>query len=86
MSLAPFLTPKWRDRQAWASTTHEHMAGIHAEAELKREATIRKFRIVQVEGARQVSRAVDYYRLDATRAVGYRVRSARGTAFLRTAA
>jgi hypothetical protein len=44
-------------------------------------ATIRKYRIVQAEGARQVARLVDHYNLDAILAVGYRVRSARGTAF-----
>ena len=45
------------------------------------EATIRSFRIIQSEGAREVSRAIDHYNLDAILAVGYRVRSARGTAF-----
>ena len=33
--------------------------------ELDREATIRKFRIVQTEGARKVEREVDHYNLDA---------------------
>ena len=44
-------------------------------------ATIREFRIVQMEGARQVSRTVAHYNLDAILAVGYRVHSPRGTQF-----
>ena len=62
-------------------TVNEHLAGIYADGELGREATIRNFRIVQTEGRREVSRAIDHYNLDAILAVGYRVRSARGTAF-----
>ena len=60
---------------------NEHLKGIYAEGELDSGATIRKYRIVQTEGARQVSRVVEHYNLDAILAVGYRVRSARGTAF-----
>ena len=62
-------------------TANEHLINIYDEAELAAESTIRKFRIVQTEGSRQVSRLVDHYNLDAILAVGYRVRSARGTAF-----
>jgi hypothetical protein len=62
-------------------TVNEHLASIYDEGELDREATIRSFRIVQREGAREVTRAIDHYNLDAILAVGYRVRSARGTAF-----
>ena len=46
-----------------------------------REATVKKYLIVQIEGNRQVSRVVDHYNLDAILAVGYRVRSHRGTQF-----
>ncbi len=67
--------------QVSVKTVNEHLVNIYEERELDREATIRNFRIVQTEGTRQVSRAVDYYNLDAILAVGYRVRSARGTAF-----
>ncbi|KAB7772533.1 hypothetical protein CEK69_07535 [Xanthomonas sp. LMG 12462] len=42
---------------------------------------MRRFRIVQAEGERQVRRTIDHYNLDAILAVGYRVRSARGTQF-----
>ena len=62
-------------------TVNEHLAGIYGERELSEEGTIRKFRIVQREGTRDVSRNVEHYSLDAILAVGYRVRSARGTAF-----
>ena len=44
-------------------------------------ATIRKFRIVQKEGSRDVEREVEYYNLDLIIAVGYRVKSPQGTAF-----
>jgi len=48
---------------------------------LNREATIRKFRIVRREGSREVSREIEHYSLPAILAVGYRVRSPRGTQF-----
>jgi hypothetical protein len=62
-------------------TINEHVVNIYNEAELRPEATIRKFRIVQTEGSRKVERLVDHYNLDAILAVGYRVRSQRGTQF-----
>lgn len=62
-------------------TVNEHLAGIYEDGELDRAATIRNFRIVQTEGSREVTRAIDHYNLEAILAVGYRVRSARGTAF-----
>lgn len=66
-------------------TINEHLANIYDENELSSEATIRKFRIVQLEGNRDVSRLVDHYSLEAILAVGYRVRSSRGTLFRRWA-
>ncbi|MCC5836079.1 MAG: virulence RhuM family protein [Opitutales bacterium] len=62
-------------------TVNEHLINIYDEGELAGEATIRKFRIVQTEGDRQVSRLLDHYNLDAILAVGYRTRSPLGTAF-----
>lgn len=62
-------------------TINEHLQNICADGELSPEATIREFRIVRMEGSREVARVVDHYRLEAIPAVGYRVRSARGTAF-----
>ena len=62
-------------------TINEHLANIYEEGELRREATIRKFRIVRLEGRREVTREVEHYHLDAILAVGFRVRSHRGTQF-----
>lgn len=67
--------------QVSVKTANEHLVNIYSERELDPKATIRSFRIVQTEGSRQVSRAIDHYNLEAILAVGYRVRSARGTAF-----
>jgi hypothetical protein len=62
-------------------TINEHIQNVFGEGELQRGATIRKFRIVQLEGARSVEREVDFYNLDVTISVGYRVKSPRGTQF-----
>lgn len=56
-------------------TVSEHLQNIFDSGELDKDGTIRKFRIVQTEGSRQVSRDVDFYNLDAIIAVGYRVNS-----------
>jgi len=66
-------------------TINEHIGNIFDEGECEPEATIRKFRIVQTEGKRQVAREVDTYNLDVFLSVGYRVRSERGTQFRRWA-
>lgn len=71
--------------QVSVPTINEHLQNIFDEQELVPEATIRKFRIVQPEGKREVSRLVDHYNLDVILAVGYRVRSLRGTQFRRWA-
>jgi len=62
-------------------TINEHLKNIYAEGELAPDATIRKFRIVAIEGKRDVERLLDHYNLEAVLAVGYRVRSNRGTQF-----
>src|SRR5690606_22301790 len=62
-------------------TVNEHLSTVYKEGEIDPERTIRKFRIVQMEGARSVRRDVDHYSLEAILAVGYRVRSNRGTEF-----
>ena len=67
--------------QVTVPTVNEHLKGIYAEDELQPEATIRKFRIVRQEGARQVAREIEHYNLDAILAVGFRIRSDRGTTF-----
>ena len=62
-------------------TINEHIKNIYAEGELETGATIRKFRIVQTEGKREVARQVDCYNLDVIISVGYRVKSQRGVQF-----
>ncbi|MDU2937908.1 MAG: RhuM family protein [Enterobacteriaceae bacterium] len=62
-------------------TINEHLINIFSEGELGQSSTSRKFRIVRQEGKRQVSREIDHYNLEAILAVGYRVRSQRGTQF-----
>lgn len=62
-------------------TVNEHISNIYDDEELPPEATIRKFRIVQTEGARLVGRLIDHYNLEMIIAVGFRVRSRRGAQF-----
>jgi hypothetical protein len=62
-------------------TINEHIQNIYTEGELSPDSTIRKFRIVQNEGSREVARPVDFYNLDVIISVGYRVSSHRGTQF-----
>ncbi len=62
-------------------TVNEHLQNIYKTVELDREATIRKIRIVQKEGLRDVSRDVDFFNLDAIIAVGYRINSYQATQF-----
>jgi len=58
-----------------------HIKNILAEGELAGGATIKDYVIVRQEGGRQVQRPVKHYSLEMILAVGYRVRSQRGTAF-----
>jgi hypothetical protein len=67
--------------QVTVPTVNEHLKGIYTDNELAEEATIRKFRIVRLEGSREVSREIEHYNLQAILAVGFRVRSMRGTQF-----
>ena len=62
-------------------TVSEHLKNVYTDGELNPEATVRKFRIVAREGARDIERLVDHYNLDAVLHVGYRVRSPRGAQF-----
>jgi hypothetical protein len=63
------------------STISEHISNIIKDGELTKEATVRKFRTVQNEGGREVSRELEYYNLDMILSVGYRVNSAQATQF-----
>lgn len=67
--------------QSSKANISEHIKHILEEGELDEGATVRKFRIVQFEGEREVSREVKHYNLDMILAVGYRVRSNIGTNF-----
>lgn len=58
-----------------------HIKNILAEGELRSEATVKESLIVQTEGRRKVQRQVLLYNLPLILAVGYRVRTARGTQF-----
>lgn len=58
-----------------------HILNILEEGEQTREATVKEYLTVQQEGLRQVRRMVEHYNLDMILAVGYRVRSQRGTQF-----
>lgn len=62
-------------------TINEHLKNIFHTGELDEPSTIRKIRIVRLEGARTVQREVAHYNLDAIIAVGYRVNSREATRF-----
>lgn len=59
----------------------EHIKNIFAEGELDVKATVRKFRTVQTEGNRKVSRNIEHYNLDMIISLGYRVHSQVATHF-----
>lgn len=63
------------------STISEHIKNVFDEGELERDPTVRKFRTVQTEGLREVTRDLEYYNLEIIISVGYRVKSPRGTQF-----
>ena len=62
-------------------TINEHIKNIYSDAELEKEATIRIFRIVQIEGSRQVNRKVAHYNLQMIIAVGFKVNNDRAVRF-----
>ncbi len=62
-------------------TINYHLKEIFRSKELDEMATIRKIRIVQKEGGRDVAREIDFYNLDAIIAIGYRVNSYQATQF-----
>lgn len=63
----------------------QHIENIYRDEELPREATIKKFFIVQQEGSRQVKREIEHYNLDVIIAIGYRIQSGIATRFRRWA-
>jgi hypothetical protein len=67
--------------QATKQNISLHIQNIFREGELAPEATVKQYLTVQNEGRRRVSRNIEYYSLPVILAVGYRVRSHRGTQF-----
>ena len=63
------------------SVISKHLKNIFEEGELSAAATVANFATVQKEGGRTVARNIEFYNLDAIIAVGYRVKSPRGTQF-----
>lgn len=58
-----------------------HIAAIYEDQELQEDATCKEYLQVRQEGSRQVRRRLKYYTLPMILAVGYRIRSSRGTLF-----
>ncbi|MCB1976261.1 MAG: virulence RhuM family protein [Nitrosomonas sp.] len=78
----------WASQQGMAdifdiesNTVTYHLKNIFDTNELSEYSTTRKFRVVQREGNRNVSREIDFYNLDAIISVGYRVNSYKATQF-----
>lgn len=71
--------------QSSKANISEHIKHIFEEGELTEESTVRKFRTVQIEGKREVSREQTFYNLDMIISLGYRVKSAVATQFRRWA-
>ena len=63
------------------ATISEHIKNVFEEGELEQVATVRNFRTVRLEGAREVARDLEYYNLDVIISIGYRVKSLQGTQF-----
>lgn len=63
------------------SVISRHIGNVFKEQELVREATVAKYATVQIEGGREVERAIEYFNLDVIISVGYRIKSQRGTQF-----
>ena len=71
--------------QSSKANISEHIRNIYDEGELDQASTVRKFRTVQNEGGRTVSREMTYYNLDMIISLGYRVKSRVATQFRRWA-
>lgn len=80
------LTDRWLERLAAildctpadlfgkdTNTIGELLSNLFDSGEFETSATTRKFRVVRLEGGRQVSREIEHYNLDVILTVGYRV-------------
>ena len=68
-----------------SNTITYHLQEIYKSEELEENRTTRNFRVVRLEGKRQVEREIMFYNLDAVISVGYRVNSKKATNFRRWA-
>lgn len=84
----------WSQETVWATqkqmadlfgkdvrTINEHLTSLYDGGEFDPGATIRKFRIVRLEGGRSVAREIDHYNLDAILVVGYRLNGTKAAQF-----
>ncbi|QNA82685.1 virulence RhuM family protein [Sphingomonas sp. So64.6b] len=84
----------WSEETVWATqkqmadlfgkdvhTISEHLATLYDSDEFERKATVRNFRIVRLEGARQVAREIEHYNLDVVLVIGYRVNGTKAAEF-----
>lgn len=62
-------------------TINDHIKKIYSDSELEQSATIRKYRIVQTEGSREVAREVNHYNLQMIISVGFKVNNERAVQF-----
>lgn len=62
-------------------TINDHIKKMYIDDELQECSTIRNYRIVQIEGTRQVSREVKHYNLQMIIAVGFKVNNERAVQF-----
>lgn len=67
--------------QTTKNNISQHVKNIFEEGELTQKATVKKYLTVQKEGAREVSREIEYYNLDLIISIGYRVKSSIATSF-----
>jgi len=63
------------------SAINQHLKRLFRDNELEKEATIKKYLIVQSEGSRQVQRSVEHYSLQAIIAVGFKIENERAVQF-----
>lgn len=63
------------------NTINDHIERVYADGELSKDSTIRKYRIVQQEGNREVARPVLHYNLQMIIAVGFKVDNDRAVRF-----
>jgi hypothetical protein len=62
-------------------TINDHIEKVFNDDELEQNSTIRKFRIVQKEGNREIKRGLLHYNLQMTIAVGFKVNNQRAVQF-----